>query len=123
MKKFNAGDIILRQDSVGTEFFILIQGKVGIYKDGTKLAEYTEPGTVVGEISAILHTPRSATIIALTDSEFIEIEGSIEDEIKTHPDIILYVLSNLAERLRQTTGDLATVASKMNAKSLADLMK
>lgn len=123
MTKFKAGDIILRQDSIGTEFYILIQGKVGIYKDGSKLAEYSEPGTVVGEISAILHTPRSATIIALTDSEFIEIRGTIEEEIRTNPDIILYVLSNLAERLRTTTGDLATVATRLNAKSFADLIK
>jgi len=121
MTKFSTGDIILQQNSTGTQFYILMEGKVGVYKDGTKIAEYDEPGTVIGEISAILGTPRTATIIALAESEFILIEGSIEDEIRTHPDIILYVLTNLAERLRATTGDFVTVASKMNVKSLKDL--
>ncbi len=121
MKKFSTGDIILQQESSGSEFYILMEGKVGVYKNGTKIAEYDEPGTVIGEISAILGIPRTATIIALAESEFILIEGNVEDEIRTHPDIILYVLTNLAERLSSTTGDLVTVASKMSLKSLKDI--
>ncbi|MBI5726231.1 MAG: cyclic nucleotide-binding domain-containing protein [Ignavibacteriales bacterium] len=118
MKKFPAGSTIIQQGTKNMDFFILMSGKIGVYKDGHKLAEYDEPGTVVGEISFILGTPRSATILCLADSELLEIEGTVADIVIHHPDIAQYVLINLAERLSHTTDGLVISSNKKGFKNL-----
>ncbi len=112
MTKFKAGETIVKQDSLGKEFYILIKGSVAVIKDTIRLAEYTEPGTVIGEISAILGTPRTATIVCEEDSDFIVISGLGEKEIIENPDIIMYTLINMAERLAAITDGYTTVVNK-----------
>lgn len=118
MKQYSAGTTIIQQGTKSKSFYILMTGKIGIYKDGIKLADYSEPGTVVGELSAILGKPRSATVLCLTDAELIEIDGDIDEQIVRHPDIIQYILLNLAERLYNTTEGLVVSSNKKGFKNL-----
>lgn len=123
MKVFAEGETIIQQGGKGSTFYILIKGGLAVYRDGVKIAEYTEPGTVVGEIAAILNIPRTATIVTTGTTELLEVEGRIDEEIRSNPDIILYVLLNLAERLSKTTGDYISSASLSRFKALNNLMQ
>ena len=65
-RRYAIGDSIVRQGELDTEFFIILEGLASAYrteKDGqTKLVASYGGGDFFGEMSAISHQPRSATI-------------------------------------------------------------
>jgi CRP-like cAMP-binding protein len=64
--KFSKGNIILRQGDVGTEFFLLMRGRVGVLVDGVRNAGLLA-GDYFGEAALIRNEPLAATIKADTD--------------------------------------------------------
>lgn len=106
LRRFMKGEMIANEGEKARKLFILVQGKVGIFKEGTKITEFEKEGTILGEMSLILKKPRTASILALTDSEVLEVEGEIEDIVKQYPDISHKIIYSLAERLAKVTEDL-----------------
>jgi len=53
MKIFKPGDVITREGAVDKELFILISGRIGVFKSEVKVAEFSEKGMVIGEMSII----------------------------------------------------------------------
>ena len=68
--------------------FILKKGAVAIRKNGTVIAEVTEPGAVFGELSALLNQPHTADVRTLEASEF---RIAHADLLVEDPVILLYV--------------------------------
>lgn len=64
-----AGSTVIEEGSIGLRLVILLEGRVSILKSGTDGAEHelTElgPGGVIGEVSLLLQTPRTATARAI----------------------------------------------------------
>ncbi len=119
---FYKKDQVLATEGIkDNSLFILVDGRVGIFKGALKVAEFTEPGTIVGEMSVILKQPRTASIKMLEDSNIIVVETTIEELIRQHPDITLKIMKNLAERLTATTKDYWKLSEKVNA--VIDLQK
>jgi len=106
-KNYKSGDIIAKEEQVSSECFILIQGHVGVFKNKIKLAEYYEKGTLFGEMSMLLSSKRTATLIAMEDTELLVIRNNdLEELIKRYPKIAKNIIINLAERLKNTTDNL-----------------
>ncbi len=67
-RSYAPGDVIVRQGELDTEFFILIEGLASAYRteeDGqTRLVASYGAGDFFGEMSAVSHQPRSATVKA-----------------------------------------------------------
>ena len=64
-----AGEVLLRQDTVGREFLIVASGQLAVTRSSAGEAEFVtvvESGSVVGEMSLINRAPRSATVTTLT---------------------------------------------------------
>jgi len=114
MKLIKKGEIIASEGDIDTNVFILLKGMIGVFKGGVELARFCEKGTVIGEMSMILETPRTATIKALEDSYIAEIIGNLEKIIEKFPDITKNIVVNLAERLMKTTEDFGIIAEKLN---------
>lgn len=108
-KIFNVGEIISKEGELSFEWFVLLNGKVGVYKGENLVNTIEQRGIIFGELSGILARPRTATMSALETTEVMCIESSIDEVIRNHPDIANKILVNLAERLAQTTDDLWTV--------------
>jgi cAMP-dependent protein kinase regulator len=51
LKFFEAGKIVINQGDVGDEFFVLLNGKVDLLKDGSKLNTLSKFGESFGEIA------------------------------------------------------------------------
>lgn len=102
---FEGGEIIGHEGRRSRGWFILLSGRVGVFKQQLKLAEFTQKGMVFGEISTILDRPRTATLKAIVTSEVLYIEESLDQLIVTHPDIARKIIVSLAERLTKTTDD------------------
>lgn len=74
-ESFNAGDVILRQDSPGDRMYIIAQGQVEIsvldVKGKSRLAVYLGQGQVFGEVALLDYGSRSATVTADEDNTVV----------------------------------------------------
>lgn len=103
MKYFKKDEVIVNEGEKAKCIFVLVEGKVGIFKNNRKISEYSKSGEMIGEISMILNRPRTATIKALTDCNLLTIEGELDDLVKLYPDISKKLIRTLAERLADAT--------------------
>lgn len=103
MKYFRKDEVIANEGEKAKCIFVLVEGKVGIFKNNRKITEFSKSGEMIGEISMILNRPRNATIKALTDCNLLTIEGELDDLIKLYPDISKKLIRTLAERLADST--------------------
>lgn len=103
MKYFKKDDVIAAEGEKAKCIFVLVEGKVGVFKNNRKITEFENAGDMIGEISMILNRPRNATLKALTDCNLLSIEGELDDLIKLYPDISKKLIRTLAERLADST--------------------
>lgn len=92
LRRFDAGQDIIRQGDLGTEFFVIAKGDVEILVDGNRV-NTLHAGDYFGEVALIKDQPRNATVRALTPTscfvldkdEFqsiINASASFEDEVR-----------------------------------------
>lgn len=113
MKLVKRGEVLAKEGEKSYEIFVLVSGRLGIYKGSIKVEEFSEKGVVVGEMSAILNKKRTASIVAMDDSTVYSLEGNIEKLMENHPDIARKVMVSLAERLQKTTDDFWVLAKSI----------
>jgi CRP-like cAMP-binding protein len=66
------------------------------------------PGAIVGELAVLDGLPRSASVMALRDSELLFVSKAKFDECgKKHPELCQHLLTLLATRLRETNDIIA----------------
>lgn len=106
-------DVVCRKGEPATCLYILERGTLGVYagddSDALKLGTITGAGTTFGEIGAILSQPRSATILAISDSDITEIPvkgKELENTIMARPELGLKIAVTVAARLRDTNFSL-----------------
>ena len=102
VKSFMAGEILAEEGDKSKNFFVLIEGKIGVFKGGTKITEFDKEGTIIGELSMILKRPRTATIKSLSEGSVLVVEGELEDIVRLYPDYSKKLIKSLAERLANT---------------------
>ena len=100
---FKAGDTIIREGDEGDTAFFIVSGAVEVLVGkGARRVGTLPTGEVFGEMSLIEPGPRSATIVALTDVDGLEMSydefiGSLED----NPERAVAFMKTLVRRLRQ----------------------
>lgn len=79
---YKTGDYLTDEDSLDKRFFILLSGGVNVLK-GTaqQLITQLSPGEIIGEISFLTNEPRTASVIANTDSTALVIDQQLLDEL------------------------------------------
>lgn len=107
MKKLEKGQILIKEGAIDREFYVLMRGRFGVYKNGKELLQIDTEGSTIGELSGILQTPRSATVIALEEATVIDIDAEPERLMKEHPDIAMGIMLDLAKRVLATTNKYA----------------
>ena len=65
------GHDVLRQGERKRQLYVLAKGSVEILKNGQRLCEISEPGSVFGELSVLLKTFHFATVRTLEPSSFL----------------------------------------------------
>lgn len=110
-KRYEQGDIIIREGDIGQEFFILFKGRVAVLKGDISVAELN-PGSNFGEMGLVENAPRSATIKALETCYLMIFERSKFFELmRKEPTIAVKLLWSLlrvfSARLRSTTNELS----------------
>lgn len=108
-EKFKAGETIFREGVLGSKFYIVISGRISVFKS-QKAGESMEirtlkEGDCFGEMAIIDNSPRSATAQAVTDVSVLAINDAV---LRTnHPQLSIRLYKNLAgiitEKLRVLT--------------------
>jgi len=109
---FSAGEVVFREGDLGTEMYIISEGKVEILNrmgGEERVLAVLEKGDFFGEMSVLEDLPRAATARALTDSRLLQINGSTFDQmLQGNPEIAVRMMRKLSRRLRETDELLKT---------------
>jgi CRP-like cAMP-binding protein len=120
-RKFVQGSVLVREGELTNAIFILLSGRLGVFKGAIKISEFEEKGIVLGEMSVILHEKRTATIKALEDTLVIELKAGLDELINEYPEIAKKIMINLATRLKKTTQEYWLIATELNQQQMAHM--
>ena len=106
--KFDSDKIILNEGENSGLIYILIEGEVEILKRGLRITSVSGPGSILGEISALLDIPHMATVRTVTPCRFYMVENQ-SDFLKNNTEIYYPLAVMLARRLHSVTNYLADI--------------
>ena len=97
-RHFEAGETIIRSGSYGRGLYVLLRGKLEVMRDDISIATISQKGSFVGEISAILGCPCTATVKALSASELMYIE-KVTEYLEDNPQASYVLAQTMARRI------------------------
>jgi CRP/FNR family cyclic AMP-dependent transcriptional regulator len=90
---------------------VLVEGRLAVDVDGTRMPDVTIPGSFVGEVGALLGIARTATVVAVEPST-VRVVGDPETFFAEHPQLSLELARQLAGRLHRLTSYLGDVRAQ-----------
>jgi CRP-like cAMP-binding protein len=78
---------VVSQGDPGDRFYVVAEGRLGVWVDGVQRPHVLGPGDSFGEIALLHRVPRTATVAALTPVRLLAIDAA--DFLRTvtgHPD-------------------------------------
>ena len=95
-----AGQPLFSEGDEGHRLFVLTTGQAEIIVNN-RVVETIQHGNIVGEMGLVSPGPRSATVVALSDCEFVAVdERRFQYLVQQTPFFAMQVMRVLAERLR-----------------------
>ena len=107
-RKLVKDDVLMRKGEPGDSLFLIHNGWVKIVTLDSKgdelIINKCGPGETIGEIALLDRGPRSATVIALEDTEVLELKQDVfQNILDQRPDVSLAIIRSYSERLRFAT--------------------
>jgi NTE family protein len=101
------GQVLFRQGDLDNSLYIVLSGRLGAFlSNGQKkevLIRQMVSGETVGEMAMLSAEPRSATVVALRDTELVRLSKSaFEKLVDDHPRTLRFVTDLLVKRLRES---------------------
>jgi CRP-like cAMP-binding protein len=123
--EFEAGEFVFREGELGTEMYIVQDGRVEILKDlqgELRLLATLEKGDFFGEMSVLEDLPRTASAKASTAIKLLMINGSTFDQmLRSNPEIAVRMMRKLSRRLRETDKMLRQSIGTPNAAPMVEM--
>lgn len=112
VQRFYPGSVIIEQDTLGAEMYVVLSGSVGVYR-AEALVRELRAGEHFGEMALLRDQPRSADARAETMTELLIIpRAAFLTLLRSEPELGMKLLwqftSVLADRLAETTRDLGS---------------
>jgi CRP-like cAMP-binding protein len=96
----NEGKVLTREGQSGSEFFVIIEGRVSVTKGGQEVRTLG-PSEFFGEIALLEDRPRTATVTATTPLRFFVLtRQAFRSMLAKQPEIEEKVVAALQERVR-----------------------
>jgi CRP/FNR family transcriptional regulator, cyclic AMP receptor protein len=116
-RQFSKGETIFSQGDAGDSIFVVRHGRVQAIvtsDDGQPIiVGENERGDVFGEISLLDGGPRTATAVAVEDTECLTLDRErLLDLVEKHPHVAIDLLTVMGRRLRSTDELLRTGVSR-----------
>jgi len=104
--KFKKGQVVFAQGEASSFLYLVVSGRVQILKDEKgKLLPISSigPKDFIGELSMFSDEARSATAVAVEDSELMAIKKSdVRKVLRSCPDWVSNIMITISDRLRST---------------------
>lgn len=105
-RQIPAGDFVFREGDLGTEMYIIQEGRIEILKKSAsgheRLLAALEKGDFFGEVSILEDLPRTASARVAADATLVQINGSTFDHmLRTNPEIAVRMMRKMSRRLRE----------------------
>ena len=103
---FQPGQTLFSEGGLPDSMYIIVRGAISIQKNqangrALELAKL-QSGEILGELSFFDQQPRSATAVALVETETLEIPFSDMEQIyRALPSYMKTIIASMAERLRR----------------------
>lgn len=125
IQRYGDGEVIVTENVVSNNAYILISGEVAISKKVGKksvLIDTLKEGVVFGEMGLIEEAKRNATITAIGDVTVGVIDKQqFEKLLEAAPEDLRLILKAVVERLRRTTGKMSKISVEFERiKSIVD---
>ena len=111
-RRFRRGDIVFAEGESGDALYVVIDGKVKIFRtspDGREnMLAVLGPGELIGELSLFDPGPRTATASALTEVKLLGLgHGDLQPWLNARPEVAAALLRAVARRLRKTNDQMS----------------
>jgi len=118
---FGKAEKLIRQGATGESMFILVEGQANVVFErngSSKFIASLGPGDCFGEMSLLTGERRSATVMATSDCEVVEIARPIlAKSLKQNPELLNELSQLLAKRQMENDGVLAAEMSESGLKA------
>lgn len=100
-------EVIIREGDIGSELYILVDGSVDVVK-GMGTSQEIRLATLssinyFGEMAILDDEPRSATVVANTDSHLLSLAGeNLKELVHEMPEIAFEIFRILTQRVRRS---------------------
>jgi CRP-like cAMP-binding protein len=104
-----AGEVLVKEGSLGHEFFLILDGTATVRRNGRKVATLG-PGQYFGELALLDRAPRNATVVADGPMQLLVLgQREFNAVLDTVPGVAHKLLRSMAARLRDAdTKDVTT---------------
>jgi CRP-like cAMP-binding protein len=115
-RRFETGDKIVEEGATGAQsLWLILEGEVDVVVGG-EAHRTLGPGTHFGELALLTDAPRSADVVARTDTLALEFSRRhLDGLIAANPQVAIDMLAELATRLRRATEALAEMVAAQQA--------
>ena len=99
----------LIEESIRTDrLYVLKSGAFQVVRNGVRIVSITEPGAFMGEISAVLGSSPTASVVA-TESSVVHVVDQASASVQRQPDLTYAIARLLARRLSAVTSYLVDI--------------
>lgn len=114
-ERYKEGQDLIREGSRSGHLFVLEEGEIEVSKGMVEVFRSATPGTIFGEMGALLDVPHTATVTAATPVKAFRIEDPAVF-LGSDPQVALHAATILARRLHSATNYLADLKEQNRLK-------
>ena len=104
--KYKSGHKLVEKGATGDRFYLILDGKVEIRKDGRVLTTLSK-GQFFGELSLIDERPWAADAVAVETTHCLRLSKRVFSTLtRRHPELVQIILREVVKRLRVAEGHL-----------------
>lgn len=92
------GETLIEENVKSERLYVLKKGAFDIRRGGVKFVQIRQPGAFLGEMSAVMGSTPTATVVAAEDS-VVHVVESAQKAVRTDPELTLGIAQVLATRL------------------------
>ncbi len=108
IRRVAEGEVLIRKGETGDSLFMVDDGWFKIVTEdargGELIINKTGPGETIGEMALLDHAPRSASVVALSPAQVLELkQDAFLELLDQRPDLALELIRSSSSRLRFST--------------------
>ena len=107
-KRLAKGDCLIEEAVRTDRLYVIKQGAFEVVRNGVRVILISEPGAFLGEISAVLRSAPTASVLAAEDSTVYVIDNA-SAAVQRRPELTYAIAQLLAQRLSAVTAYLVDI--------------